>query len=100
MASSDTGGTSGGNGEAIAKDGSLAPLEQPDGGGTDTSTIAMSGNDVAAQQDGEQMAAEAAEGSSGADATTRSGAIQEARTALARGDEAACLDAIERAKSL
>lgn len=83
----------------IAKDGSLAPLE---GSEAQTGTeVAMSGQDVQAQQDGEPTAAEAAEAAApDTDSTEPTGnrddLIEEARTALAAGDEEACRAAVEQ----
>ncbi|ODT57638.1 MULTISPECIES: hypothetical protein [Paracoccus] len=83
----------------IAKDGSLAPLEGTEAeAGTE---VAMSGQDVQAQQDGEPTAAEAAEAAApDTDATEptadHDGLIEEARTALAAGDEDACRAAVEQ----
>lgn len=77
----------------IAKDGSLAPLEGTEAeAGTE---VAMSGQDVQAQQDGEPTAAEAA--ASDAEPTAdHEGLMEEARTALAAGDEEACRAAVEQ----
>ncbi|CAM3127511.1 hypothetical protein PANO111632_04645 [Paracoccus nototheniae] len=76
----------------IAKDGSLAPLEQTDAEpGTE---VAMSGQDVQAQQEGEPTASERAEAAT--PEGDRDGLVEEARTALAAGDEEACLAAIEK----
>lgn len=81
----------------ISKDGSLAPLEQPQAGIAKDGTtaplnadpgIATSPADVQAQQDGAPTAAEnAAEG--------RDAAIERARQAMAAGDEAGCMDALQ-----
>lgn len=81
----------------IAKDGLLAPLEGTEAeAGTE---VAMSGQDVQAQQDGKPTAAEAAEvAAPDADATEptadRDDLIEEARMALAVGDEEACRAAV------
>lgn len=84
----------------LAKDGSTAPLEAA-GEGT---PVATSGQDIAAQQAGEPTAAEQAEadGEGGTEEmpSTRAGAIEKARTALAAGDEEACMTALEHARSL
>ena len=96
-ASAEASGAAAG-GEAIAKDGSLAPLEQPSAEGGDVAGRAMSGDDAAAQQAGEPTAAEQAEGSG--NAATRDGALERARAALAAGDEAACMDALAEARSM
>ncbi|MCG6112269.1 MAG: hypothetical protein MEQ74_08800 [Paracoccus sp.] len=80
----------------IAKDGSLAPLEVTEAeAGTE---VAMSGQDVQAQQNGEPTAAEAAEAAApDAEPTAdRDDLIEEARTALAAGDEDACRAAVEQ----
>lgn len=112
--------------EGISKDGTLAPLQDDvDAHQTDTAakndstSQAMSGQDVEAQQDGQPTAAEQAQTETDAtqtetdltqteaDATQadtetggdRAAAINDARMALERGDEAACLEALERAKA-
>lgn len=80
----------------IAKDGSLAPLEGTEAeAGTE---VAMSGQDVQAQQDGEPTAAKAAEAaaSNAKPTADREGLMEEARTALAAGDEEACRAAVEQ----
>lgn len=62
---SDSTGTSAGDSsptEGIAKDGSLAPLEEPGG---DQTTQAMSGQDAQAQQAGEPTAAQEAQAATG-----------------------------------
>ncbi len=84
----------------VAKDGSAMPME------TDSDT-AMSGQDSQAQQDGNQTAASAAAGNgdTSANSQMRSDASQDdsplarAELALAKGDEEACMAAIEEAKS-
>lgn len=84
----------------IAKDGSLAPLEGTEAeAGTE---VAMSGQDVQAQQDGEPTAAKAAEAAaSDAQPTAdREGLMEEARTALAAGDEEACRAAVEQINAM
>lgn len=76
----------------IAKDGSLAPLEGTEAeAGTE---VAMSGQDVQAQQDGEPTAAKAAEAAE--PTADREGLMEKARTALAAGDEEACRAAVEQ----
>ncbi|SMO85573.1 hypothetical protein SAMN06265221_11461 [Paracoccus laeviglucosivorans] len=105
----------GGNGaDGISKDGSLAPLQQADGSSVtdgiskDGTTApledaggdsgqAMSGQDVQAQQDGQPTAAGQAQAESGPDA--RAAALKDARTALDAGDEAACMEAVAKAKA-
>lgn len=72
-----------------AKDGTQMPLASDPG-------VATSADDAQAQQQGGGTAAEVAGGT--ADAST-AGALEEAKAALARGDEAACLNALERVKS-
>ncbi|WP_428515619.1 hypothetical protein [Roseovarius sp.] len=76
----------------VVKDGDTAPLE------TDTSSVATSGQDAAAQQDG-----------SGDDSATTSSdsemsqeakdAIETAKAALEAGDEKACMEAVEEARN-
>ena len=107
--------TSGAEGGGISKDGSLAPLQEPGGGGTDTGTTAMSGSDAAAQQAGQPTAAEQASGA-GQDSesiaapqsnkseppmpASRQQALELARAALAQGDEDGCMRALEQARSM
>ncbi|WP_424929329.1 hypothetical protein [Amaricoccus tamworthensis] len=67
----------GADGEGIAKDGSETPLE------TDVSNIATSGQDAAAQQ------------GAGGLSKKQSDALARAETALAAGDEEACMGALE-----
>ena len=81
----------------ISKDGSLAPLQEPQGGGiakdgaemplNSGSDVATSPQDVQSQQEGGQTAAEEAGGD-------RDAAIAKAREAMAAGDETACMDAL------
>lgn len=78
----------------IAKDGSTAPM-QPSGDAVPDQ--AMSGQDAQAQQDGAPTAAEQAASDEPTDA--HSMAVEEARAALAKGDEAACKAALEKAKA-
>lgn len=94
------------SGEAIAKDGSLAPLETEEGDGS--TDVAMSAQDAAQQQDGNPTAAQEAEaGDANADTDMASGSspdrdalIEEARAALAAGDEDACRAALDQVESL
>jgi hypothetical protein len=74
---------SGGSGEGIIKNGTESPLNAEDPG------IATSGQEAAAQQ---QQAG--GQGDSGG----RAAAIEEARNALAAGDEEACMSAVDRAR--
>lgn len=91
-----TGATDGAAEGDIAKDGSLAPLEETDAEpGTE---VAMSGQDVQAQQEGEPTASEQAEAA--IPEGDRDGLVEEARTALAAGDEDACLAAIEKIEAM
>ncbi|MFC3838667.1 hypothetical protein [Paracoccus rhizosphaerae] len=94
------------SGEAIAKDGSLAPLETE--GGDASTDVAMSAQDAAQQQEGNPTAAQEAEAGD-ADAETdmasgsspdRDALIEEARSALAAGDEDACRAALDQVESL
>lgn len=87
-----TGAGDAADGNEIAKDGSTAPLESTSGASSD---VAMSGQDAQAQQEGQATAAQQAQAESGTDA--RATALQEARAALAAGDEAACQEALKRA---
>jgi hypothetical protein len=115
-----------GGGE-IAKDGTLAPLQ--DGGeGGGAAGVATSAQDAQAQQEGGETAAaeggagtaddaaavdqaaggEAASGgepvvgaeTAAADAGDRDAAIERARAALAAGDEEGCMAAVEEARTL
>ncbi|ESR25951.1 hypothetical protein [Lutibaculum baratangense] len=85
----------------VEKDGSTMPLADAQGGGD--AAVAMSGQDAQAQQEGEQTAAEQAgqggtAGESGGETVTA--ALDRAREASDRGDEAECMAAIEEARSL
>jgi hypothetical protein len=106
----------------VAKEGELAPLEgatgeTPQVGGEDTAespaeqagggaemplgadpSLATSGQDVAAQQEGGATAAEQATGAAAGD--DRDAAIARAEAALAAGDEAGCMAAVEEAKGM
>jgi hypothetical protein len=81
----------GGSGEGLAKDGTQMPLAADSG-------VATSAQDAQAQQQGGGTAAEVASGAAG-EAPPAEGALEEAQAALDRGDEAACLEALDRAKS-
>lgn len=82
-----------GGGDGLAKDGTTEPL------GADPE-IATSGQDAQAQQQGGETAAEqAAGGGGGAAADPKAAALERAKAALAQGDEAACLSAVEAAKA-
>ena len=87
--------TAAAEGEGIAKDGSHAPLEGASG---QQPGVAMSGADAQAQQEGQPTAAEQATGA-GADHSTRDAHIEEARNALAEGNEEACMQAVKAAQS-
>ncbi|HVL20768.1 MAG TPA: hypothetical protein VM422_07315 [Amaricoccus sp.] len=94
-ATPQTGGTmakeSGEAAKGAGKDGSLAPMgANPD--------LATSGQDAQAQSEGGETAAAQAAGASGSD--TRQSALDEARAALAKGDEAGCMAAVEKAKGM
>lgn len=79
----DTNGTS--------KDGTGMPMNSnPD--------VATSGQDAQAQSEGGKTAAAQAMGAGGGD--TRQAALDEARAALAKGDESACMAAVARAKGM
>ncbi len=92
-------GATEGAAEGIAKDGTHTPLEDP--GGQDQAGIAMSGQDAQAQQQGEATAADqAAAGATPSGGADRDALIESARTALAAGDEEACLKALEQAAAL
>jgi hypothetical protein len=81
-------------GEGIAKDGSETPLTADPG-------IATSAQDVEAQQQGGATAAEQAMGEAGgAELEGRDAAIARAHEALAAGDEAGCMSAVEEAKGM
>lgn len=84
-----------GDGE-VAKDGDTAPLE------TDTSSVATSGQDAAAQQDGSGDASATASSDSGSESEMSQeakDAIETAKAALEAGDEKACMDAVEEARN-
>lgn len=75
------------------KDGSLTPMgESPE--------VATSSQDAQAQSEGGETAAEQAMGGTDEGGASRQAAIDEARAALANGDEAGCAAALERAKSM
>ena len=77
----------------MAKDGSATPLATDPG-------IATSAQDVEAQQQGGATAAEQAMGEAGSAEGGRDAAIAEAEAALAAGDEAGCMTAVEAAKGM
>lgn len=84
----------------IAKDGSQAPLEEP---GDTAPDVATSAQDAQAQQEGGEPAAAAADAAAadaGAGGSERDDALARARAALAEGDEAGCMAALEEARSL
>ncbi|HDZ73559.1 MAG TPA: hypothetical protein ENH55_12470 [Aurantimonas coralicida] len=96
-------GTAATTGGQIVKDGSTMPLE--DAAGTADTDVAMSAQDVKAQQEGANTAAAAAAAGTQARATASSdpaftAALEKARTALEQGDEAACLTAVEEARAI
>ncbi|WP_347137985.1 hypothetical protein [Paracoccus sp. SSK6] len=91
-ASTDT--AAAGDGGGIAKDGTHTPLEGADG---QQPGVAMSGADAQAQQEGKPTASEQAAGSAGG--SDRDMHIEQARAALAAGDEAACMKHLEEAKA-
>lgn len=81
--------------DGIVKDGSHAPLEDAEDA---ASGVAISEQDVQAQQEGELPAAEQAAAADAEDGSAeRAALIDRARTALAAGDEAACRDALKDA---
>ena len=81
-------------GEGVAKDGTETPLAADPG-------IATSAQDVEAQQQGGATAAEQAMGEAGgAELEGRDAAIARAHEALAAGDEAGCMSAVEEAKGM
>jgi hypothetical protein len=72
--------------EGISKDGSMSPLNSQ----ADTPGVATSQQEAEAQQQaGEEQ-----------DAGGRAAAIEQARNALAAGDEDACMEALDRARNL
>lgn len=100
-------------GEAIAKDGTVAPLESAHQEGHGESTagqagVAMSQQDAQAQQQGggsaqDQAAAEAGahgSGDVGGHSAGQMEALERAHAALAAGDEAGCAAALEEARSM
>ena len=87
--------TGAGGADEMAKDGTEAPLAEDNvdaegsaSGVDEDSTIALSQQDVEAQQ----------EEASGSNNGTRAEALERAQAALDRGDEAACLEAVEEAR--
>lgn len=93
-ATPQTGGTAK-NPDEVAKgggkDGSLTPMgANPD--------IAMSSQDAQAQSEGGKTAAAQAQGAAGGD--SKQMALDEARAALASGDENACMAALAKAKDM
>jgi hypothetical protein len=80
----------------IAKDGTTAPLEGEPGGAAPD--IAMSPQDVEAQQEGGRTAMAEAEADDAG--PTHDEALDAAREAMARGDEAGCMAAVRAAKGL
>ena len=103
-----------GQGEAISKDGSVAPLESAGEAGQDAATaggnsagVAMSQQDAEAQQQGGAVAQDTAAAHAGADGGHSGGhsggqmeALDRAHAALAAGDEAGCAAALEEARSM
>lgn len=87
-------GSAAGDGE-VSKDGSTEPLEADP-------QIATSGQDVAAQQEGGETAAQQAnQGAGGSgDGSGRQAALDRAHAALAAGDEEACMAAVEEARAM
>ena len=79
--------------EGVAKDGSAMPLATDPG-------VATSAQDVEAQQQGGATAAEQAMGEAGSAKRGRDAAIAQAENALAAGDEAGCMTAVEAAKGM
>ena len=76
---------------SAGKDGSLTPMgTSPD--------VATSAQDAQAQSEGGKTAAEQAAGAKGTE--SRAAALEEARAALAKGDEEACMAAVEKAKGM
>jgi hypothetical protein len=106
----------------VSKDGSTAPLaesatpqtggmaaapeaEAGDAGKTgnlmpmgENADVATSAEDAQAQSQGGETAAAQAMGGAGGDEAGKQAAINEARAALAAGDEEACMAALEKAK--
>jgi len=85
-------GTAPAHGEAMATEGAETPL------GTDPG-LATSEQDVAAQQAGGATAAEQAAGA-GAGGESREAVLARAEAALAAGDEAGCMAAVEQVKGM
>jgi len=85
-------GTAPAHGEAMATDGAETPL------GTDPG-LATSEQDVAAQQAGGATAAEQAAGAGAGDGS-RAAVLARAEAALAAGDEAGCMAAVEEMKGM
>jgi len=77
----------------VAKDGTNMPLGE-------NADVAMSAEDAQAQSQGGQTAAAQAAGAEGSGEGGKQAAIREARAALASGDEAACMAAVQKAKAM
>ena len=83
--------------DAEAADGGKGGNLMPMGENTD---VATSAEDAQAQSQGGETAAAQAMGGAGGDDGGRQAAIDEARAALAAGDEEACMAALEKAKGM
>lgn len=100
-ASSASGDAEGG----IAKDGSLAPLEE-DAGTSSTegasAGVATSAQDAQSQQDGGETAAAEAQAASddASDTPERTAALDRAHAAMEAGDEEGCMAAVEEARGM
>ena len=75
------------------KDGTMMPMGQ-------SADVATSAEDATAQSQGGETAAAQAAGAEGGDEGGQQAAINEARAALAAGDEEACMAAVEKAKAM
>lgn len=83
----------------VSKDGKTMPLAEGEGGGDPN--LAMSGQDVQSQQQGGGTAATGQQTAAGASGSAgMSDALQRAEAALAAGNEAECMQAVEEAKRL
>ena len=96
-ATPQTGGMAAAPDDAMAKDAGKAGNLMPMGESAD---VATSAEDAAAQSAGGETAAAQAAGAEGGGDGGKQAAINEARAALAAGDEAACMAAVEKAKAM
>lgn len=86
-------GAAGATADDAGKAGNLMPMGE-------NADVATSAEDAQAQSQGGETAAAQAMGGEGGGEGGRQTALDEARAALAAGDEEACLAAVEKAKSM